>query len=196
MGSGYRLPAGEQFDRFVFCGPAVAGPLLEKDVMTSDSSLSRLMRIHRQVMRVSEWMCGALGAVILAISLMQIGLRVGFSIALPWVFELTSLFTVYAVFFGAVVLILGDRTAQVEMVTRYFPAGIQRAVRYLMALAGLAMGISVIYGTMVYRGILSTYTMSNLPLSASLFSYPILLFGLSLVWRAVIFFGEKGGKGR
>ena len=148
---------------------------------------SRVLGIYRGAENIAEFLCGLLGLIILVISLVQIALRVGFSIALPWVFELTSLFTVYAVFSGAVVLILGDRTAQVELLTRFFPAWIRRWLKGIMAIASLAMGVSVIAGTWVYWGLLSAYTMSNLPLSSTLFAYPIFLFGAALVWRPLLY---------
>ncbi len=147
---------------------------------------SKMDAITNWMTFASEWFCGLVGLIILLISLSQIVLRVGFNVALPWVFELTALLAVYAVFIGSVALILGERTAQVRLFVDMFPGVLQKILSAIVTISASAMGILLIYGGWVYKGVLSTYTMSNLPLSSSLFSYPIILFGVSLIWKVLL----------
>ena len=140
---------------------------------------------------IAEFICGLFGLTILIISIFQVIMRVGYSIALPWVFELTSLLTVYAVFFGASTLILRRKTAQVTVFLDMVPDILKIILTFLRAIALLILSYALIVGGWKYRGILSTYMMSNIPLSSELFSYPIIIFGFVLTYQSVITFIES-----
>ena len=118
-------------------------------------------------------------------------MRVGYSIALPWVFELTSLLTVYAVFFGASALILRRKTAQVTIFLDMVPDIFKIILNFLRTIALLILSYALIVGGWKYRSILSTYMMSNIPLSSELFSYPVIIFGIVLTYQGIITFIES-----
>lgn len=139
---------------------------------------------------IAEVICGLFGLIILIISIIQVILRVGYSIALPWVFELTSLLVVYSVFFGASAIILKKRAARVTFFLDMMPNSINIFFNFIIGLAMLIMGFALIVGGWEYKGILSTYMMSNIPLSSELFAYPIIIFGLTLSFQGVISFNQ------
>jgi len=140
---------------------------------------------------LAEFICGLFGLVILIISIFQVIMRVGYSIALPWVFELTSLLTVYAVFFGASALILRRKTAQVTIFLDMVPDIFKIILNFLRTIALLILSYALIVGGWKYRSILSTYMMSNIPLSSELFSYPVIIFGIVLTYQGIITFIES-----
>jgi TRAP-type C4-dicarboxylate transport system permease small subunit len=135
--------------------------------------------------------CGISGLVILIIALFQIFLRVTAQLPLPWVFELSALLAVYAVFFGSVVLIIKDNVAKVEYFVNHFPPTIRVLSWFVSLLAFLVLGCVLIYGAIAYHKLLKAYTMSNLPLPSTLFSYPIMVFGFALVIRGLIMIRKR-----
>ena len=52
------------------------------------------------------------------------------------------------------------------------------------------MGISTVYGGIIYRNTLRLYQMYNLPLTAEIFIYPVIIFGVILVWDSFTHFKE------
>jgi len=139
---------------------------------------------------MTEFICGLFGLIILIISIFQVIFRVGFSLALPWVFELTSLLTVYSVFFGASVLILEKRTAKVTIFLDMMPNTINIFFNFIINLSMIIMGLALIIGGWEYKDLLSAYMMSNIPLSSELFAYPIIIFGFTLSFQGVISFSQ------
>lgn len=135
--------------------------------------------------RISE-LIGALGILILSTILLQIGLRVFFKFTFPWVFELVSIFAVYAAFFGASLLILKNRSAKVEVLVGIMPMFLQKTFLMLEIMTKIIMGISFLIGSIDYMNILKNYQMTNFPISTRMFAYPIAFFSLALIWNGFI----------
>lgn len=135
--------------------------------------------------RISE-LIGALGILILCTILLQIGLRVFFKFTFPWVFELVSIFAVYAAFFGASLLMLKNKSAKVEVLVEIMPKFLQKIFLMLEIMTKIIMGISVLIGSINYMGILKNYQMTNFPISTRMFAYPIAFFSLVLIWNGFL----------
>jgi len=129
--------------------------------------------------------------------LLQIGLRVFFKFSIAWVFELVSIFAVYAAFFGSSLLILEDRTAKVDVLFTIMPRFLQKLFLILEIITKIVMGVSILIGSINYMEILKNYRMNNFPISTRLFAFPIVVFGLTLMLNGFISFlqyiiSEKG----
>lgn len=135
--------------------------------------------------RVSAFI-GALGILILGMILLQIFLRVFFKFTFSWVFELVSIFAVYAAFFGASLLILKDKFAKVEVLVEIMPMFLQKIFIMLEIMTKIIMGISVLIGSIDYMNILKNYQMTNFQISTRMFAYPVAFFSLVLIWNGFI----------
>lgn len=135
--------------------------------------------------RISE-LIGSLGFLILCTILLQIFLRVFFKFTFPWVFEVVSIFAVYAAFFGASLLILKDKFAKVEVLVEIMPMFLQKIFLMLEIMTKIIMGISVLIGSINYMDVLKNYQMTNFPISTRMFAYPIAFFSLVLIWNGFL----------
>jgi len=134
--------------------------------------------------------CGFLGLSALFFCLLQIFLRVFFKIAISWVYELMYIFLVYSSFLGASVLLLKGKLIKVTIFTMKLPLKIKNIIFCMIPIVICFMGIFVVYGGIIYRKTLKMYQMYNLPLTAEIFVYPVIIFGIILVWSSVDHFKE------
>ncbi len=132
--------------------------------------------------------CGFLGLSALFFCLLQISLRVFLKIAIPWVYELMYIFLVYSSFLGASVLVLKGKLIKVSIFTMKLPLKIKNIIFCIVQIVICLMGISAVYGGIIYRKMLGLYQMYNLPLTAEIFVYPIIIFGIILVWDSLSYF--------
>lgn len=158
----------------------------------------KIISIKKIISNFFTSICGFLGLSALFFSLLQIFFRVFLKIAIPWVFELLSIFMVYSSFLGASALVLKGKLIKVEIFTTKFPLKIKNIAFYLTQIVILLVGIFVIYGAIIYRKALSAYQMNSLPITAEIFVYPVIIFGITLVWDLLSYskeiYREKGHK--
>jgi len=143
-------------------------------------------KIVLRFIEISEVICGLLGSIILIMCIIQVILRISFKIALPWVYETTSLLGVYFVYLGISTLVLRGTLARVNIFLEMMPKFLNIFFNIVISLSTISLGFALIVGGWNYKGTLSLYTMTNLPLSAEMFLYPIIVFGFALSFRGFI----------
>jgi len=142
-------------------------------------------RIEKYIVEISKSISGILGLSIFIITLLQIFCRIFLRISLPWVFELVSICAVYLAFIGASVVLLTNKTARFCLFIERLPLYTQRVISIFIRFVTIFMGGAIIYSAVVYKKLLDLYQMSNLPLSAGLFSYPIIFLGICIFWKGL-----------
>lgn len=134
--------------------------------------------------------CGFLGLSALFFCLLQIFLRVFLKIGIPWVYELMYIFLVYSSFLGASVLVLKGKMTKVSIFTTKLPLKIKNIIFCIIQIVTCLAGISAVYGGIIYRKTSRMYQMHRLPLTCEIFVYPVIIFGIILVWSSLNYFKE------
>lgn len=149
-----------------------------------NSIYNKLKKFNHEITQKIEWICGVMGLIALLIVILQMFLRVAFHFALPWAIELVSYIFVFAVFLGAIKLVLENRLVSLTFLVELLPTSIQSFFQYFNILVLIIIGVSIIFGAIIYIPISRMWTMSNIPFPAYLLSYAIILFGFGLVYNA------------
>jgi len=134
-----------------------------------------------KIRNIAGYFCAILGICLVSLSILQVILRIFFHIALPWIFELASIFSVYAVFIGSVVLILGNKLPRVTLIVNYFPTRLKKTHSFLMSLLVIIFGVVLINGSIGYWKVLGNRFFINLHVKENVLLYSFILFGLVLV---------------
>lgn len=134
-----------------------------------------------KIRNIARDFCAILAIFLVLLSMLQVILRIFFHIALPWIFELASIFSVYTVFIGSIVLILGNKLPKVTLIIDCFPIRFKKIHSILMSLLAIIFGIVLIIGSIDYWKVLHNRFFINLHVKENVLLYSFIFFGLALI---------------
>ncbi len=134
-----------------------------------------------KIRNLAGYFCAILGICLVSLSILQVILRIFFNIALPWIFEIASIFSVYAVFIGSIVLIFGNRFPRVTLIINYFPTRLKKIHSVLMSLLVIIFGVVLISGSIGYWKVLGSRFFINIHVKENVLLYSFTFFGLALI---------------
>ncbi len=143
---------------------------------------------NQRITKAAKNLCGILGLALLSISILQSVLRIFFRIALPWVFELVGLITVYLVFIGACALIIEDSTVRLKYFVDLLPESIRAYIEGLIGILTFILGVAILISSYKYYQLSGLSRLVNLPLSNSVYSVIIFILGVTLILKSLFSF--------
>ena len=143
---------------------------------------------NQRITEAAKNLCGILGLALLSISVLQSVLRIFFRIALPWVFELVGLITVYLVFIGACVLIIEDSTVRLNYFVDLLPESIRAYIKGLIGILTFILGVAILISSYKYYQLSGLSRLVNLPLSNSVYSVITFILGVTLILKSLFSF--------